>query len=177
MSQTSFFMTKQDDAEFFGAILQRGDTATVMGHLHPSPTPAFGLPLSEFGVRQVIHLVNLHITPTPTCSQQSKEGLWHFDLFRDVHIELQRSYIHEGALVSGRIYAKIGWSANAHINQAFSRWFLSIERWLKQRYRSIDPDFWIGPHAEQWSLDGGLLAFGSSNAMTRSLTRDNTRNA
>lgn len=170
-------MTEQDDAEFFDAFSQRADSATVAGHSFPSPTPAVGLPLPAFGVRQEIHLVSLSITPTPTCSRQSNEGSWHFDLFRDVHIEFQRSYIHKDTLVSGRIFAKIGWCADAHTNQAFRRWFSSIQRWLKQRYRRIDSDFWIGPHAEQWSLCGGLLAFGNPNAMIRSLAHDNTGNA
>jgi len=169
VSQTNFFMNVEDDTEFLDMLSRRGDTAMIAGRFYHSPTPDIGQALPPFGTVQESHLVNLHITPTPTCSHQSDGGLWLFDMFRDVHIEFQRCYLHQGILVSGRIYAKIGWCANSQTNKAFRSWYSSIERWIKRKYHSIDSTFWVGPHAERWSQSGGLLAFGNPNAMTRSL--------
>lgn len=162
-------MSAEDDAEFLDMLSRRDDTAVVAGRFYHSSTPDIAFALPSFGTEQESHLVNLQITPTPTCSQLSPEGLWLFDMFRDVHIEFSRCYFHQGSLVSGRIYAKIGWSTDPQTNKELRRWYSGIERWIKQRYRRVDSVFWAGPHAERWSRSGGLFAFGSQYGMKRSV--------
>lgn len=169
MSQTNFFMTEADGQEFVEMLLKRSDTKFVLGRLHSASTPRFYDTLPSFGSEREAHLVNLSITPSPTCSRHTSDERWLFDSFRDVHIEFDRCYHHEGILVAGRIFAKIGWCADPTQNSDFQRWHSAIERWIKKRYRKLDSTFWIGPHAESWSISGGVLAFGSPHALQKSL--------
>jgi len=169
MSQINFFMDEKDDAEFFDMILGRGDTSFIIGRFSPTDVPVINNELPQFGDKLELHLVNSVITPKPRCSLKTEDGMWLFDSFRDVHIELQRSHVDNCNLVPGRIYAKIGWSTDEQSNKAFQCWYSSIERWLKRRYSRADSVFWIGPSAKRWSQSGGLLSFGPVGSMTRSL--------
>ncbi len=169
MSQTNFFMDAKDDAEFCDMLLGRDDTSFVIGRFHATDVPGIKKDLPQFGDKLEIHLVNLVIEPKPICIAKTEDGAWLFDVFRDVHIEFQRSYFKDSALVSGRIYAKIGWYADQQTNQAFQRWYSGIDRWLKKRFTKMDSIFWIGPSARQWSEAGGLLCFGPPGALTRTL--------
>lgn len=163
-------MTSEDEADFCDMLRGRGDTSFVIGRFYPNETPSFTESLPPHGFEQEVHLVNPLITPVPRCTHKTVDGIWLFDLFKDVHIEFQRSFWHSDVLIPGRIFAKIGWCSEVRINKEFQKWYSAIERWLKRTYSPLESTFWIGPNAKRWSESGGVLSFGPIGAANRTMS-------
>ncbi len=90
-------------------------------------------------------------------------------MFRDAHVDFDRCKITKDLVVSGRIFAKIGWLETTEDNALFRSWYRSMERWIKTRYRRVHRHWWVGPVAETWSRQGGRLALGNELAMQLTL--------
>ncbi|MCC9658817.1 hypothetical protein [Rhodopirellula halodulae] len=167
MSQVNFFMAATDESEFFGFLSQRGDTTAVAGRSFPSSSPpTLDLSLPGLPNGNDITLLHREISQTPSCGD---DGLFRYELFRHAFIEFSRSVRSDEVMISGRIYAKIGWLDDSEANEAFRAWYNSIERWIKKRYSKIHDHWWVGPSAETWSRSGGQLALGNTLAARVSL--------
>jgi len=168
MSQVNFFMLPPDEAAFFEALATRADTAVFPGRFFPDSSPAALAQLPMLDDAEPFLTVAfkplLSAYPPAQVGGGSDGGLYHFDLFRSASIEWHRSSLLSTCLVAGRIYAKVGWLATAEDNRAYRSWYSSLERWLKSRYRRIESLWWVGPAAERWSSEGGLLALGDSRS-------------
>jgi len=172
MSQVNFFMTKDDEDAFLDFLFSRKDTHVLSGRFFDTrdPTPL----LSKTDVSDVteLTLVNKEIMPQPATDKHgsgASTGKFLFDLFRDPTIEFSRSRLSKQRLLSGRIYAKIGWLQPKEANAVYKSWFGSLERWLKKYYRRIDKTWWFGPSAWDWSRAGGVCCFGHELALAASL--------
>jgi hypothetical protein len=174
MSQVNFFMLEDDERELLDAVRGRGDTLLFVGRFHPTarPKPASAIPARE----RIIVFTPTELAARPVCSARGAgehAGEFLFDLHSDPHIEMSRCRLRNDVLVSGRIYAKVGWLEDASRNDAYRRWYSSIERWIKKRYRRGRNGWWFGPRAEEWSRAGGRVSYGDSGALVESL-RDAT---
>lgn len=172
MSQINFFMNEKDEIEFFDMIFKRKDTLVLNGIFYDSPNPKPISKISRFGKAGKLVFTNLKLNVFPLLEKNKVqfEDKYTFDLFKDAHLEFLRCYYYNDVLVSGRIFAKIGWLKTKENNKIYKSWYTSIERWIKKKYKQIDKLWWIGPNAEQWSFKGGKLAFGHPNAMAKSLS-------
>ena len=174
MSQVNFFMTEKDENEFIKMIFGRDDTLVIKGRFYKTKSPKPVEKLSKFGKEEEYHLINTQITPKPHCSAKGKGiffGKYTFDSFKDANIEFSRCYYHNKVLVSGRIFCKLGNLESAEHNKIYKSWYLSLDRWIKKRYKRFNDVWWIGPDAEKWSKKGGRLALGAPLADVISLKK------
>jgi hypothetical protein len=172
VAQVNFFMDAGDEREFLAAIKARGDTRLHIGRFFPSPVPPSSVEVPPFGTQGEIQLTNTVVTSLPRCHGAGggdHAGEFLFDLHRDLHIQFSRCWWNDGALVSGRLFTKIGWLDNNEANAAGRAWYAAIERWIKHRYKRVRNDWWLGPSAEKWSCSGGRLSFGGAHALTETL--------
>lgn len=165
MSQVNFFMLEADEEQFLEMLSRRKDTALYPHGPFQSSHPQSISTVSPFGTRQSYTLLLSSIASPP----DEKSRVYSFGLYTHPIIEYSRSYFHNDTLVSGRIYAKIGWGKSPENNRLHRAWYTSIERWLKKRYQKVHKIWWVAPEAQLWSLKGGLLALGSPLAMKISL--------
>jgi len=162
MSQVNFFMVDADEQELVEMLRARGDTKMIEGRYHVTPTPPFVDELGRQGER-VIERVNLALSDPPVAHVQAEgeaAGRYMFDLYQDPHIEWLRCHREQGALVDGRIYAKIGWLATPEANARYRKWYSAIARWITTRYERTHASWWVGPHAARWWREGNVLSFG-----------------
>jgi hypothetical protein len=172
MSQVNFFMTAEDEAAFLDFLFSRTDTHVLEGRFFDSRNPD---PLSSKDeVRQAdeLTLVNKELMPKPIPGSHGSGG-YLFDMFYDPSIEFSRCGTSKKRLLSGRIYAKIGWLKSKEANAVYKKWYGSIERWLKKQYRRVDKIWWFGPGAWEWSMAGGVCCFGDELAFAASLATVN----
>lgn len=172
MAQVNFFMDERDEADFFAMLQARGDTALHLGRFFSTPEPPVARRLPRFGTRRACVLTNSVITPSARCQARGAgelAGKYCFDLFRDLHIDVDRCHRQGDILVSGRLYAKIGWLESAEQNRKGNAWYGSLSRWIRSRYRRVRDVWFVGPSAEAWSIAGGRLAYGDPNALAETL--------
>ena len=171
MSQVNYFALPSDDAQFFAALSARPDTAILSDRCFTSATPIRidSLPEHHTSELTIAHAALLPFYPPVSVQDGPYQGSYHFDLFRSAVIAWSRSTVTGNTLVSGRIFAKIGWLESTDHNRLYRSWYGSIERWLKRHMKRVDEVWWIAPEAERWSLSGGVLAFGPGNSMRRGL--------
>lgn len=172
MSQVNFFMTADDENAFLDMLLSRVDTHVLLGGFFDSSSPIPLLSKAKVGKVKELTLVNKDIMPQPIASGPGEgelAGKYLFDMFYDPAIQLTRSHLSKDRLVSGRIYAKIGWLKRKEANAVYKSWYGSIERWLKKRYHRVNNDWWFGPSAWEWSKAGGICCYGDELAFAGSL--------
>jgi hypothetical protein len=172
MSQVSFFMTTDDEHEFFEFLCARNDTVIYSGRQFrtQSPDQLKALPPTVERHLTIVHSALAELYPP---QQDSASGHYAFPLFHSAWIEWTRSAVLSGGgLEAGRVFAKVGWLSQPADNRLFELWYAAVERWLKRSLRRLDEIWWIGPAAEEWSRSGGVLAFGPGPSMRRSLASD-----
>lgn len=167
MSQVNFFMTATDEIDFADYLANRGDTLAVAGLTFSSPHPA-RIDLSSHDLPLEKHITLLHSELSQSPSRRD-DDLYVYDMFRDAFIQFTRCQHDHEVMVSGRIYAKIGWLKDTDGNKLYLSWYGSIESWIKKRYIRLRQDWWVGPDAERWSRAGGQLALGNKLARHVSL--------
>ena len=163
MSQVNFFMLDEDERDFIASLLERGDTLLIPCTFARTTRPATVTRLPSCRAAPSVTLANATLRPSPRFPERGAgdfAGLRTFDLLRDPYIEVARSRRRGNVLFAGRLYAKVGWLRPTGDNAVHRRWYSSIERWIKTRYRRHDSTWWIAPAAERWSRKGGSLELG-----------------
>jgi hypothetical protein len=171
MSQVNFFMLESDERTFLAALLDRPDTVVFAGRFFESPAP---LPLRELPKPEIIELTIVRADlltyyPPILVGSGPYQGMYTFDLLKSAHIDWSRSALHGNALMSGRIYAKVGWLSSSDHNRDYRSWYKATERWLKRNLSRLEDVWWLGPDAEAWSRSGGVLVFGPEPSFRKSL--------
>jgi len=169
MSQVNFFMTEDDERNFFEFLCACDDTAIYSGREFRTQSPEQLDALPPVVERQltIAHSGLAEVYPP---QPDSASGYYAFPLFHSAWVEWTRSVVLSGGeLEAGRVFAKVGWLTQPADNRVYKSWYAAIERWLKRSLRQLDGTWWIGPAAEEWSRTGGVLAFGPGPSMRRSL--------
>jgi len=169
MSQVNFFMTSDDEHDFFEYLRARDDIAIYPGRefRNQKPEKLVAIPPTVERQLTIVHPGLAEIYPP---QQDSASGYYAFPLFHSAWVEWTRSVVLSGGeLEAGRVFAKIGWLTQPADNRVYKLWYAAIVRWLKRSLRQLDGTWWIGPAAEKWSRSGGVLAFGPGPSMRRSL--------
>ena len=171
MSQVNFFMLASDERNFLAALMGRPDTVVLAGRLFESsaPPPIRELPEPEVTDITILNADLLAYYPPALVERGPYEGMYTFDLFGSAHIDWSRSVLHGNTLMSGRIYAKVGWLSSPDHNAVYRSWYKATERWLKRNLSRLDGIWWLGPDAGAWSRTGGVLVFGSGPDFRKSL--------
>jgi hypothetical protein len=168
VSQVGFFMLPKDERDLFARLRERGDTRFVAGLFHPGPVPRLVDRLEEGG-REIV-LVNPAFGVPPRLHERGEgelEGTYTFDTYRDPHIAWSRCRRSGGALLAGRIHAKIGW-AKGHDNDLYRRWYDGVRRLVVSMTEAAPAragKWRIAPEAAAWWRAGNLFCFGDENAL------------
>jgi hypothetical protein len=163
-------MTDVDEKNFLDMLFARTDTHVLKGDCFRTSTPA-PCSRSKIGKAGELTLVNSDVMQRPRAHAVGSGEFerYRFDMFRDPTIEFIRCSVKKGRLISGRIYAKIGWLQPKKLNAVYQAWYSAIERWLKKKYRRVHRYWWFGPEAWNWSMKGGVCCYGDEIAFSGSL--------
>jgi hypothetical protein len=168
VSQIHFFMLRGDEDAFAAMLGARGDTRLVRGRFHAARAPRLVRKLGS--APSEIVLVNPAFGWPVRLSEKGAgvhRGKYCFDMFRDPHVMWHRCMLDDGALVSGSLYAKIGWS-KPHDQALYRRWYEGIARWIEQTSVAAPlraGRFRIAEGAARWWHDGNAFCFGDANAL------------
>lgn len=170
MSQINFFMLEPDVHEFFSVILQKEDMVVLSGDAFDTDTPPLvetPTALKGVTVTTIVSRALFSIYKPSKCN----DGFWRYDLFKSPAIEFSiPHHLEDGRLISGRLFAKIGWLEPKENNRIYQSCYNRLIRWIKKSYHQIPDDWWVSQRVQDWSLAGGVLAFGSPLALSRQLT-------
>lgn len=124
MSQVNFFMLESDERNFLAALLCRPDTVVLAGRFFqsPAPPPIRTLPNPKVTQLTIVKAELLTYYPPVLVERGPYESMYTFDLFKSAHIDWSRSGLDGKVLVSGRIYAKVGWLSSPEDNRAYRTW-------------------------------------------------------
>src|SRR5262245_51667055 len=135
MSQVNFFMTSDDEHEFFAFLRARGDTAVYSGREFRAQSPQHlgDLPPTVERDLTIVHPGLAEGYPT---QKDSATGFYSFPLVHSAWVEWTRSVVvGSGELEAGRVFAKVGWLSSPVDNRVYKFWYAAIERWLKRSLR------------------------------------------
>jgi hypothetical protein len=89
-------------------------------------------------------------------------GYYLIDGFQSPVVEFLRSFTISGMILPGRLQADMTYFDSDKQDLApkpreFRRWYESIESWIRKRYKRLTILTYVGPGAEKFRAEGGLL--------------------
>jgi hypothetical protein len=161
--QVNFYMTEEDEKEFIDFAKGTGDVKIWPYHMTSPDESLRTLPEQES--RKIWSEVFL--------SNDEIYGRMHTRFYENpnVHIvnpsdspviQFSRSFMSESGLKRGIIWAEFTW-LDRDVDEivpkdpAFVKWYEKIARWLKRRYRMMEPLTYAGPGALRFQEEGGEL--------------------
>jgi hypothetical protein len=155
-------MSREDEDEFLGflkstgsvIILPAGSPASEFAHLMTLPEA------SQTARRLWFQNTAIDLPLVTVISEQS--GYYVIDGFQSPVIEFLRSFIISGMMLPGRLQADMTYFDGEKQDLVpkpieFRRWFETIENWIRKRYKHLTLLTYVGPGAEKFRENGGLL--------------------
>lgn len=160
--QVNFFMAASDEADFIKfARSDRNVGITIDG----TPTDSLSL-LDELPERDIpfwftVWLWDQDNSPSPILQYIPEQNYFVVDRFASEVIEFSRSYLDEGRLVRGRIWAEMGvWRSDGTLHNkgvSFEKWFDRLANWIKRHSVRDDRGDYLLPGAADYAKQGGKL--------------------
>ncbi|MEX2122007.1 MAG: hypothetical protein WD847_20675 [Pirellulales bacterium] len=163
--QVNFYMTDSDEKEFI-EFVQSDRSVGVFTYAMPTEELRLLSALPERGTPfwYSVYLWDRDNSPKPIVEYVPEQQYYVVEPLASEVIKFSRSYIDEGQLVRGRIWAEtVGWhredpARTFQKSEAFRRWFSRLASWIKRKgIRDHVGDFML-PGAAQYAKDGGRLA-------------------
>ncbi len=175
MSQVNIFMLADDVKEFAKFACEDCGMIMLQGSRFETDKPEPVVDFDTLNGFQEMTLIDATLFEKYHLRKMDS-GIWMYDMFKAPSIEFSvPHFLDNGRLLSGRIYAKIGWLDSNEDNRLYKSGYGKLERRIKRDYHKIEGSWWVSSRVKTWSLDGGVLAFGSELAMSKSLTPENFR--
>ncbi len=160
-------MIKDDKVDFLNFILSK-EIIAYDGRFFNSKSPESIKDVNKLSACKEITLIEESLSNNyyPIYEGRGEfEGKWCFDLYNSPNIEFSVPYkVKSNELVSGRIFAKMGWLKNDEDNKKYKSSYRKLERWIKNNYSKYDEIWWISERVRDWSAAGGFLCLGDQNA-------------
>lgn len=157
-------MTREDESDFLGYLQSRGDTMLLPSRSSTSSfAPIFSLPDSTQDPATRRFWLQNTATQLPLATELVEEGEYYvINGFQSPVAEFLRSILVSRMLLPGRIQADMAYFDDKRQDLVskpaeFKRWFEEIERWLRNNYRHLTLLTFVGPGAEKFRSEGGLL--------------------
>lgn len=162
--QVNFYMTGKDEQEFLQFVKTTGDTVILP---YTSPSPEF-LPVQK--VPEPLSgrfwgdfwLFNRSVSSNLVVEFISKQGYYTIDGLQSSVIEFSRSFVKEGILKRGRIWAEI-----TRLDKEkrvllpkeveFKEWYEVVAKWIRRRFNRLPSGFYAGPGTLEFRKRGGKL--------------------
>ena len=157
-------MSRQDENEFLDYLRSTGNTIILPAS---SPTSAFvaldGLPepTQEIASRK-FWLQNTTVKLPLVIELDEGRGVYLINGFQSPVIEFLRSFSVSQMMLPGRLEADMAYFDDEKGDLVpkpleFRTWFESIERWIRKNYRHLTLLTFVGPGADNFRENGGLL--------------------
>jgi len=164
-SQVKFYMTPSDEYEFVDFVRSDRDVA-IFPYFSPRREPSLldNLAEAKEGTGFTLWLWDRTNSPAPVLDYVHQQGYYTVDRFASEVIEFSRSYMYEGRLVRGRIWAEMtGWrmddpSATFSKSESFQKWFKRLANWIRRKSIKDSIGDYLMPGAQQFLRDGGHLS-------------------
>ena len=160
--QINFYMTDADEQDFVEFIhSQAASLILPYSTLSPRIVPLTHLPQRGVPFWGVVRLWNESISSEPERRYVAAQRHYVIDTIRSEVIELSRSYIDEGRLVRGRIWAEMTIAPGAdsgenyHKSELFQKWFAKLAKWIKRRSIRDQAGDYLLPGAAKYVQGGG----------------------
>ena len=163
--QVRFYMVEDDEREFM-SFANSDDDVGVLLYTMPSSivTPLKMLPRREVLGWFIVWLWNREISPRPKLDYVERQGYYVVDELRSEVIEFVRSYVSEGRLIRGRIWAQMKyWDLDRNPPELvkkgewFPRWFNRLGAWIKRKGVKDRFGAYVLPGAASFAAGGGQL--------------------
>jgi len=169
MSQINVFMLGDDIREFAQFASDECGMILLEGDQFDSPAPNMLVGMEDAEASRAVTLIDSALFDRYR-PREMHGGIWMYDQFKTPAIEFcVPRLLEDGRLLSGRIFAKIGWLDSADDNRVYKASYAKLDRRLKRTYHKVEGHWWVSDRVRAWSLDGGVLAFGSQLGLSRSL--------
>ena len=157
-------MSREDENEFIDYIRSTGNMVILPAVSETAQfTPLATLPdASQDEDTRKFWLQNTSISLPLITDYLAQTGNYIIDGFQSPVVEFLRSVMISQILLPGRIQADLtyfdGDKQDLVLKPAeFKRWFESMEDWIRRRYKHLTLLTYVGPGAEKYRNEGGLL--------------------
>ena len=162
--QVGFYMTEADEYEFVQFIRSDRDVG-ILGYAMPSrDTPLLGeLPAKGTPFWFSVWLWDIASGARPVVRYVPEQEYYAADPFESEIIEFFRSFLDEGRLVRGRIWAEMEyWRMEeppvlCRKSASFRKWFERLARWIRRRSQRDELGDYVLPGAAEFARNGGQL--------------------
>lgn len=163
--QVNFYMTEPDEEEFVHFLRSDMDICIFMDAQPSSEViPLKSLPNKDVSGWFLLWLWHRRKSPTPEMNYITKQKYYMVDSTCSEVIEFLRSFIDNGHLTRGRIWAEMSyWDLNKNPpvlmkkSDAFNTWYNRIANWIKRRSVKNQLGDYLLPDAVQYVKNGGKL--------------------
>jgi hypothetical protein len=157
-------MSREDEDELLDFLRSTGNVIILPA---ASPTGEFAqldvLPeASQAEATRKFWLQNTTIKLPLVTVFSEQRGYYVIDGFQSPVVEFLRSFTISGMMLPGRLQADMNYLDGDKQDLApkpkeFRRWYESIEGWIRNRYKHLTLLTYVGPGAEKFREEGGLL--------------------
>jgi hypothetical protein len=159
--QVNFYMNEDDEHAFFNFLRSTGELR-IFSYTSNSATPneLFELPSRETLFWACQFLQNASTSSDPIMKFIKTQSYYIPDVAESELIEFSRSFVDEGRLVRGRIWAEMNRYDSSIIvrkPQNFLKWYERIASWIKRNSTRNSCGDYILPGAAKFAAEGGHL--------------------
>jgi hypothetical protein len=160
--QVNFYMTLSDEDEFVDSLRSHNNVVIFM-EVQPLDKIAFleDLPAPDTPGWFALCLWHRGISPPPKLKYISQQGYYAVNKSNSEVIEFDRSTMHEGRLVRGRIWAEMAiWNEDGTLvykSDDFRKWYNRLANWIKRHSVRDRYGDYVLPGAAEYSKQGGRL--------------------
>lgn len=161
--QVNFYMTMDDERDFIAFVRATGNIAILKSvQMSEMPLQIDGLPSAGEPFWFALLLWNQDFSPRPALNFVKEQGWYCIDVYDSEVIEFDRSFMDEGRLVRGRIFAEMTYwrltdapPTAVKKSEAFLKWYDRLARWIKRRSARNAAGDYLLPGAAAFAAAGG----------------------
>jgi hypothetical protein len=157
-------MSKDDEAEFLDFVRTTGNVSILpyvsdVREFQPLKTPP-DLRLGKFS--GAVWLFNRDISSNLEVKYVTTQGYYSIDEERSSVIQFTRSAMIEKTIGRGRIWAEFSYLDRGSMTllpkePEFSKWFDTLAKWIRGRYKRLERLIYTGPGAQKLLGEGFVL--------------------
>lgn len=162
--QVNFYMSREDEREFVDFVRSTANVeilpyTSATREFTPVQTLPEPLSMKFWGE---LWLVNRSISSNLVVNFISQQGYYTIDGLQSSVIEFSRSFLQEGVLKPGRIWAEFNVFDGGRMillpkESGLEEWYDAIAKWIRKRYKRVSSSFYAAPGAMRFRQDGGKL--------------------
>ena len=163
--QILLYMSMDDEEEFLAFLKSNGNTI-ILPAVSKSASgfaPVDRLPeASQDEATRKFWLQNISINLPVVTELDDTRGIYLINGFQSPVVEFLRSFTISNIMLPGRLEADMNYFDDdtrdlASKPEEFRKWFDTLEAWIRSNYRHLTLLTYVGPGAEKFQHQGGIL--------------------